>query len=360
MSAELWLPLEYVLENGSKVLKLLACEEAWQIVLSDAGNRVLVVHRELRDKWVNSRLIGERFFHEEEVDGTTFCIFIGKQEYLISSILHGPYPDDSLQANAFAIALRETRLLDSEVPLHDALYLEQVSRLLPTYTLYAPFDDKTVLGTWLSSGVVISVDSTRRLHELLKWMDVSEINTIIVEAGLNAAKGNSISKVILTENEHEAKQAHAERSYAVDKGRGNQASGARFILPGREELESFFNENVVDIINNEEKYSRMGISFPGAIVMHGPPGCGKTFAAERLVEYLDWPCFSIGSSSIGSPYIHDTSKKIAEVFDTAIENAPAVVMIDEMEAYLTDRSAGQTSGTHHLEEVAEFLRRMEL
>ena len=102
----------------------------------------------------------------------------------------------------------------------------------------------------------------------------------------------------------------------------------------------------------------MGIDFPSAIILHGPPGCGKTYAVERLIDFLDWPNYSIDSGSIGSPYIHDTSKKIADVFDKAINNAPSVIVIDEMEAFLTDRNVGQSSGIHHVEEVAEFLRRI--
>jgi SpoVK/Ycf46/Vps4 family AAA+-type ATPase len=131
-----------------------------------------------------------------------------------------------------------------------------------------------------------------------------------------------------------------------------------FTLPGRPQLEQFFNEHVIDIILNPEKYRTMGIGFPSAIVLHGPPGCGKTFAVERLVEFIDWPSYSIDSSSIGSPYIHETSKKIGEVFDKAIDAAPSVVIIDEMESFLSDRAAAGMSGLHHVEEVSEFLRRI--
>jgi SpoVK/Ycf46/Vps4 family AAA+-type ATPase len=91
-------------------------------------------------------------------------------------------------------------------------------------------------------------------------------------------------------------------------------------------------------------------------VLHGPPGCGKTFAVDRLVDFLGWPSFQIDASSVASPYIHETSKKVAEVFDKAIQNAPSVLVIDEMEAFLADREMG--SGHHRVEEVAEFLRRI--
>jgi ATP-dependent 26S proteasome regulatory subunit len=46
------------------------------------------------------------------------------------------------------------------------------------------------------------------------------------------------------------------------------------------------------------------------------------------------------------------------VFQNAINAAPSILVIDEMEAFLTNRSMSSISGTHHVEEVAEFLRRI--
>src|SRR3546814_7280293 len=90
------------------------------------------------------------------------------------------------------------------------------------------------------------------------------------------------------------------------------------------------------------------MTFPGAVLLHGPPGCGKTFAVEKLVEHLDWPFFSIDSGSIGSPFIHETGKKIAEAFEQAVKVSPAVVVIDEIDAFIAarDSSAG---GQHQVE-----------
>src|SRR3546814_13492915 len=92
-----------------------------------------------------------------------------------------------------------------------------------------------------------------------------------------------------------------------------------FSLPGRPNLEAFFNEHVIDLIRNEERYKALGITFPGAVLLHGPPGCGKTFAVEKLVEHLDWPFISIVSGSIDSPCINETVKKIAAAFYKAVK-----------------------------------------
>ena len=103
-------------------------------------------------------------------------------------------------------------------------------------------------------------------------------------------------------------------------------------------------------------FSTLRIGFPTAIILYGPPGSGKTYAVEKLTDYLGWPIFSVDASSIGSKYIHETSQKIAEIFKRAINSSPSVLVIDEMDAFLTDREAD--SGQHRVEEVAEFLRQI--
>ncbi len=77
---------------------------------------------------------------------------------------------------------------------------------------------------------------------------------------------------------------------------------------------------------------------------------------QRLIDFLGWPSYEINASSVASPYIHETSRKVAQVFAEAIEHSPSIIVIDEMEAFLADRTNG--AGHHRVEEVAEFLRRI--
>nr|MCR5085392.1 ATP-binding protein [Succinivibrionaceae bacterium] len=130
-----------------------------------------------------------------------------------------------------------------------------------------------------------------------------------------------------------------------------------FRLAGQPLLTSIFNEQVVSVFRDPESFARFGIHFPSNILLHGRPGCGKTVAADRLATYLGLPRFDLSSALVGSPYIHESARKIGELFQRAQRQAPSVVIIDEMEAFLSKRSQGAMPVEgHHLEETAEFLR----
>lgn len=338
--------------DGSKSGRFIVGSDEWQLFHTSYDGIALIVRASLFNRW-GTELLVSNMFKPFSIDNSQYYLYVEKQGYMVSSVQKGPYLHTSTEAHAFAIALRETRRVLGTTPLHDALYIERISRLLPTFTQTESYDDQTVLGTWLSAGVHISTKSFRRLCKLLSWMDSNEVESIINDAGFSAGSGPYLTK---DKNEREPRTNPKEE--CARHQAGVLTAGAHFSLPGRPDLENFLNEHVINIIVNEDKYKRMGIGFPPAIVLYGPPGCGKTYAVERLIGFLDWPSYFINSGSIGSPYIHDTSKKIAEIFEKAIENAPSVIVIDEMEAFLIDRNVAQSSSLHHVEEVAEFLRRI--
>jgi len=256
-------------------------------------------------------------------------------------------PDDFSDCQEFVAAVAETRKLIQDAGLHDAIYVERLSRVLPCYTPAPKMDDATLVGFWITGGVNVSILSTRRMRSLAPWLKARQLNQLAVSLSLVEPEVE-----VTDEPVPESVPTHnlAGKSKAVE-GRALD----EFSLPGRPFLEVFFNEHIIDLIRNEERYKALGITFPGAVLLHGPPGCGKTFAVEKLVEHLDWPFFSIDSGSIGSPFIHETGRKIAEAFAQASKSAPAVVVIDEIDAYLTARD-NVAGGQHRVEEVAEFLR----
>lgn len=360
MTRDMWLPIGYTLINGLYSRALLYSGSDWQIYQTDRGTQALVVKPDLGLKWVKIGLVDKDLLHSLTFGTEEFYVLAFDNKSTIIPVIEAIPPNNKADAIAFAVSIAETRKIDKEDPLHDAIFIENISRLLPTWSLSNRVPDDIMFGTWLTGGVGISVLSLRRLNMLLGWLNPTDILDIVNAAGFNIPRGDierlrregiNLSGIISNIESFPDNLGGNENRNLVNVHK-------KFILPGRPYLEEFFNEHVIDIIYNPERYETFGIYFPSAIVLYGPPGCGKTFAIEKLVEFIDWPMFSIDSSSVGSPYIHETSQKIADVFDKAISSSPAVVVIDEMEAFLSERGTLNTTGLHHVEEVGEFLRRI--
>ena len=354
MALDAWLPIGFRLPDGAKVRIALFGGPNWQILETQGDGRALVAHEDLATRWLDSGLIERGPFSTFDFgDRHLWAISCGPTQVLCP-VADGRSPDTKAEALAFALALRATRGIDSESPLQDALYVERISRLLPTYSISSRTNDDVVLGFWLTGGASVSAKSFRRLRQTMSWLGARHLKDVVQAAGFEVAE---VMPAEPARAAPAAKEASQPDTKEPRKGQptAHDAAGV-FELAGRPELAAFFNEHVVDIIKHRDRYKALGIDFPSAIVLHGPPGCGKTFAVERLVDFLGWPSFQIEASSVASPYIHETSKKVAEVFDKAIQNAPSVLVIDEMEAFLADREMG--SGHHRVEEVAEFLRRI--
>ena len=362
MTKDLWLPKGYKLNDGSKIRSLLFSGDEWQIYETHESDNVLFSRPSLAKRWTDEGFIDESLLVKFTFGDALYRSLRSQRKYALASVESGTLPDSKVDAIAFSLALKESRKISNAPSFHDAIYVEQYSRLLPTWTLTPHVDDEVVLGMWISGGVVISTESFRRLSNLVGWLSPYDLAEIIASAGFHvpADVGMLAKSKTNSKKRFDGKATVGETGVQPEKANlsEDRSKPKTFRLPGRPHLEEFFNEHVIDIIFNTEKYQTLGIEFPSAIVLHGPPGCGKTFAVEQLVEFVDWPSFSIDSNTVGSPYIHDTSKKISEVFDKALDAAPSLIVIDEMESFLSDRRFGGTSSLHHIEEVAEFLRRI--
>lgn len=268
--------------------------------------------------------------------GTEYLCLIA--DGILDIVDHLPRPTTADRGIAFALVLR-----GADEAFQSAIYDEAGKRLIPFPDPALPLRDKAdILGRYLTGGIEVRGDDIMALERILPKIDADDLEAIVTAAGLTPKTPVRSGKP--------ARHASGSRPKILSKAIGP------FDLPGRPALADFFNEHVIDVVADEERYTALGIGFPGGIILEGPTGCGKTFAVERLIEHLGWPSFNIEASSVASPYIHETSRKVAQVFADAVKVAPPVIVIDEMDAFLSSREAG--SHQHHVEEVAEFLRRI--
>ena len=353
MALDAWLPIGFKLPDGAKVRAVLFEGSDWQIYETMGGGRALVARDALVQHWLESGLVDEGTLDASRFGDRQLRSISSAPSQMLCPVNEGKSPDNKSEALSFALALKATRDIDVESPLQDALYIEKITRLLPTYSISSRAGDDVVLGHWLTGGTNIPATSFRRLRQSMSWLGAGHLKDVVKAAGFEVAEIIPLERKPVAPS---VKSEAASTEQVEQIKRAEPEPNNPFELAGRPELAAFFNEHIVDIILHRERYKALGIEFPSAVILHGPPGCGKTFAVDRLVDFLGWPSFQIDASSVASPYIHETSKKVAQVFDKAMESAPSVLVIDEMEAFLADREMG--SGHHRVEEVAEFLRRI--
>lgn len=128
-------------------------------------------------------------------------------------------------------------------------------------------------------------------------------------------------------------------------------------IAGMELLKETIKTDVIDALNEREKYQRYGLDIPNGMLLYGPPGCGKTFFAERMAEEIGFRLFHLKPSDIQSKWVNATQENIRQLFDTARANAPSILFIDELDAIVPKRDNESVS---HMNTIAvnEFLAQM--
>lgn len=127
-------------------------------------------------------------------------------------------------------------------------------------------------------------------------------------------------------------------------------------IAGMDELKEKLKIDIIKVLKDPVRAKRFGITIPNGLLLYGPPGCGKTFFAEKLAEEIGCNYIHVKCSDVASPYIHGGQGKIAALFDEARKKAPTLLFLDEVDAMITDRSKHNTISESG--EVNEFLTQL--
>ena len=106
-----------------------------------------------------------------------------------------------------------------------------------------------------------------------------------------------------------------------------------------------------------ELFTRLGVDPPKGVLLHGPPGTGKTRLAQAVATESDASFFTInGPELIGSGY-GESEKALREVFEEAAKSAPSIIFIDEVDSIAPKRT--QVHGEAEKRLVAQLLTLMD-
>ena len=89
---------------------------------------------------------------------------------------------------------------------------------------------------------------------------------------------------------------------------------------------------IADILRNTEEYRRKGVNIPHGLLLHGEPGLGKTLMTKCLIEESNRHAFFCRKDKHNGDFV-DT---VRETFETAIENEPSIIVLDDMDKFAND------------------------
>lgn len=144
MALDAWLPIGFKLPDGAKARIALYEGADWQVYETQGGGRALVVHDELGARWQEAGLIDDETLDAFQFGDHQLRAISCSPSQTLLPISEAKSPDNKAEALSFALALKATRDIDSESALQDALYVEKITRLLPTYSISSRAGDDVV------------------------------------------------------------------------------------------------------------------------------------------------------------------------------------------------------------------------
>lgn len=95
------------------------------------------------------------------------------------------------------------------------------------------------------------------------------------------------------------------------------------------------------------------LKVPSGVLLYGPPGTGKTMLARAIAKQAGATFIHISPSNINSKWFGSAERNVAAVFSLAHKLSPAIVFIDEIDSFLSSRSAGDHEATSRVK--TEFM-----
>jgi proteasome regulatory subunit len=103
-------------------------------------------------------------------------------------------------------------------------------------------------------------------------------------------------------------------------------------------------EAVEDPLENPDIFDAVGVDPPSGVLLHGPPGTGKTMLAKAVANESDATFIKMAGSELVRKFIGEGSRLVRDLFELAAEREPAVIFIDEIDAVAAKRTDSKTSG----------------
>jgi len=259
------------------------------------------------------------------------------------AVLRTGYPEDE---NRGIIRIDSITRRNAGVGLDEKISVKRITPRAANKITLAPTQPLKILGgeSYLQSALQ---------NRVFTKGDLIEVNImgrkfdLVLQSFQPAAEGIVISpqtEVKLSEKPIKVEMAKAPRIAYEDIG-------------GLEEEVKKVREMIELPLRHPELFERLGVEAPKGVLLHGPPGTGKTLLAKAVANETSANFTSIGGPEIMSKFYGESEERLRQIFQSAEENAPSIVFIDEIDSIAPKRD--EVSGETERRVVAQLLALMD-
>ncbi|NLV09633.1 proteasome-activating nucleotidase [Halomicrobium mukohataei] len=205
--------------------------------------------------------------------------------------------------------------------------IERENEMLKTSSLYIATAEEVT-----DDGVIVKQHGNNQ--EVLT--EVSPSMRERLEAGDRVAINDSFSVKEILEGEKDARAQAMEVDGSPDVTYGD--------IGGLEAQIREVREAVEEPLVNAEQFREVGIEPPSGVLLHGPPGTGKTMLAKAVANETDATFIKMAGSELVRKFIGEGARLVRDLFELAADREPAVIFIDEIDAIAAKRTESKTSG----------------
>ena len=112
---------------------------------------------------------------------------------------------------------------------------------------------------------------------------------------------------------------------------------------------------IIEYLKYPKKYEKMGARIPKGILLAGHPGTGKTLLAKAVAGEANVPFYSISGSDFVEMFVGVGASRVRDMFRKALQTAPCIIFIDEIDAVGRQRGAGFGGGHDEREQTLNQL-----
>ena len=110
-------------------------------------------------------------------------------------------------------------------------------------------------------------------------------------------------------------------------------------------------QEVVTFLKQPDRFTAVGAKIPKGVLLIGPPGTGKTLLAKAIAGEAGVPFFSLSGSEFVEMFVGVGASRVRDLFQKAKDNAPCIILIDEIDAVGRQRGSGIGGGNDEREQT---------